>query len=363
MELSPVLPAILAGIVEARPATRFTPAATDELQKLIDNFVGVGTAKKIMDAPPQFNSYVIQRANETPETAFGLVMANYVLIHAHLYRRSLTTPELVEQRDALLRQLKNVVDCGAIYAMTYTWRAQHDKRRHFQGAMDTYLEFGARMAHALGLRDKFEGVPVEFRQLFEEKEWAALSKSPGMAGVKNFRDFLSLPPAKRSELTLAAAAGDAKRGKELNALAGDFPLLDGAAIAYVDGEAMASENDILTLRAIVRHANIDGLGDLPRPAPVVSRTQTDAASGPRLPAAYAPALAGDTQAEWHVFVEDGKTGNFVPNAYVRWNPQVAIDSVSIMFPATNMETGERRFRMYLKSSTYLGLNVVFETPM
>ena len=359
------MPTILGGIVESRPAGNFKTDDLAELQKLVGDFTGV--LPRIMDTPPRYTQYFIEKANA--ELAFGLVLGNTVLATAHLIRRPLTSAALLAHRNEILRKMPSVVECGALYAIINTWRAQEAARtgsnsnvRHFQGAFETWLDFGARMTQAVGLKDCFEDVPITFRQLLSAPQWYRMNaqSSSGISAVKSFRDLIAQPPAARLALCRAAAGGNDKAGTELDALAGDFPLIDGAAAAFVHGEALACEGDVLTIRCVLRHANVDGLGSLPRAPPVVVHTQANESSGPKLPAPFAPALPMVIVEEWHVYVEDSLTGRLVPNAYLKWTPLQAVETLNFLVAAP--APGERVFRVHVKSGLYLGLNVVLETP-
>ena len=353
------MPTILGGIVESRPAVTFAARELDELTLIMNDFTGVSGGRRVMDTPPRYTQYFIEKDNA--DLAFGLVLGNTLLMTAHLLRRPLISPILAAHRDEMLRKMPSVVECGALYAIINTWRAQEALApRHFQAAFDMWLDFGARMTQAVGLKDSFEGVPVAFRQLLNAQQWERLAGGASMSTVKSFRDFLAQPPAARLALC-STAAKDEKLGLELTTLAGDFPLLDGAALAFVHGEALASENDILTVRCILRHANVDGLGPLPRAPPAVDRVLTTDPSGPKLPRPFAPALPNDVIEEWHIFVEDSLTGRLVPNAYLKWSPLQAVETLNFHF-AAQLPPGKRVFRVHVKSALYLGLNVVLETP-
>lgn len=202
-------------------------------------------------------------------------------------------------------------------------------------------------------------MPVDFVQLFSEEQWERLLRSSSKC-PKTIAALLSLPRTARTAL-LRDACGGAGAGElaALEAVAHDLPLLEGSAVAFVDGAEVMSEGDVVTLRLAVRHAN---LFDEPAPAPTPAGAGValPKPSGPAVPDVYAPLLPLSRAEEWHVWIEDSLTGRFLWGTNTVWKPTRGEETIEIKFQP--VKAGLRKYKVNVRSSVYLGLDVVFETP-
>lgn len=315
--------------------------------------------------------------------------ANMVLLHAHLYRLDIKSAALRAHVARMLEVAVGVdaadgaVFCAFLYSLHFTWQSYGppppgQRRMHFLDSMSKWTDFGARLTHGLGLKDSFESVPLAFRQVFNEAQYKRVMRDAHLKSRNTgslFRDFLSLDEVTRREVCRVAADGDDATAKELFALSKDIPVLDGAVRAFVPRDAgdavgphVAFEREVVTLRIVLRHANLVDAASptvplLPRAPPDVSMEGKSApATGARVPEVFAPLLSHRRAEEWFIYIEDSATGRLLQGALVPWKPMHAEETIDFRF-STQLPPGDRTFKVHVKSPVYVGVDVTLTSPV
>lgn len=316
--------------------------------------------------------------------------ANMVLLHAHLHRLDVKSAALRAHLAKMLEVAVGVdcadgaVFCCFLYSLHFTWQSYNPslpahRRVHFLDSMGKWTDFGARLTHGLGLKDSFESVPLAFRQVFTEAQYKRVLRDPRLKSRNTgslFRDFLSLDEVTRKELCRVASDNDDVVANEIFSLAKDIPVLDGAVRAFVPRDAadavgphVAFEKEIVTLRIVLRHANlVDASANpavplLPRPAPDVSMAGKPAeANGAKVPEVHAPLLYHRRAEEWFIYIEDTATNRLLQGALVPWKPTHAEETIDFRFQ-TMLPPGDRTFKVYVKSPVYIGVDITLTSPM
>jgi hypothetical protein len=304
---------------------------------------------------------------------------------------------LLAQQRRLLLASKNLVSLAVFFCMIKAREAQavkdgllqfppgqgHQFQKQWAGSgsqdtMAAWVAAGARIVQALGVRDAFEGVPVDFRQVFSAEQYARLRQSAPAKGLKSLRDLLQLPaPALGA---VVAEAAEAEASAKL-ALLKSLPLLTAAATAFVElepgkenGEGAGgaatdevAEGDTVTLRVALRHVNFAAAGAPPLAPTSGPRPQP---SGAHLPPVHAPLFPELRREEWHIWIEDVAAAGVPRNRFVFpnaakapfhiWMPTHAEETVDFRFKVTP-HLGLRKFVVRFHSAVYVGLNV--EVPV
>ena len=375
---------------------------SEELRTLLAALTSqAGGKKRDMDIP--MNLPPPMRDEKTGQSVGGvlpaeLTEANNVLLGAHLARRPVHSAALRAQQRRLVVASQNLVTLAGFLTMLKSREAnmirdgqmfapnmQFQKKWVGGGAMDTiatWVAAGARIVQALGVRDEFEGVPVEFRQVFSPEQYARLRRTArGREGaLRSLRDLLELPAPALRELVQEAAGEEGEAAGKL-ALLQSLPVLAAAATAFVElepnnengegaGGAVADSvcvGDLVTLRLVMRHANLMGAGAPPLAAAAGPRPPP---SGPRVPPVHAPLFPELRREEWQVWIEDVAAAGVprgrivMPNATKQtfhvWTPARAEEALDFRFMVSN-HLGPRKFVVHFHSTVYLGLNV--EVPI